>query len=132
MADNTPAPGAPDPTPAVKAAPAPRRRANPANTEESRVDAFRRLTRDDEEFVRDLMEAGWTPPAGTRPAPAAPSFGISEGERVDLAERGVTTSPFTGERLIAPDHDVEPANPTAERNVARELRARAERERNGG
>jgi len=31
--------------------------------------------------------------------PEAPSFGLSEGERQDLEANGVTTSPFTGERV---------------------------------
>lgn len=51
------------------------------------------------------------PPA--RPTPRPPSFGMTEGERADLAQSGVTTSPFTGEQLNAHDAGVEPGNPVA-------------------
>ena len=46
--------------------------------------------------------------------PVRPSFGMSEGERQDLAEHGVTTSPFNGERLTASGAGVETTNPRAE------------------
>jgi hypothetical protein len=52
--------------------------------------------------------------------PVRPSFGLSEGERSDLAEHGVTSSAFTGERLTASGEGVEPAN---ERAAAADRRA---------
>lgn len=44
--------------------------------------------------------------AGVRvdpPAPVAPSFGMSEGTREELARTGKATDPFTGEKLTKED-----------------------------
>ena len=48
-----------------------------------------------------------------RSGPHRPSFALSEGERADLEQRGTTTSPWTGETLIAEDHGVTPASDEA-------------------
>lgn len=56
--------------------------------------------------------------------PRRPSFGLSEGERQDLTEHGVTTSPFTGDRLTASGEGVDPANERAERADKRASSAR--------
>lgn len=63
-----------------------------------------REEREDEQVV---------PQPNTRPKPHRPSFGMSEGERADLEQHGVTNSPFTGERLTASGEGVEPANADA-------------------
>jgi hypothetical protein len=64
------------------------------------------------------------PLAGGEPAPAParprrPSFKLSEGERAELASRGVTTSPWTGEQLNAVDQGIETVNEEAEERAAR-------------
>lgn len=68
---------------------------------------------------RDVTGTG-----STRPAPARPDYGLSEGERQELEARGVATSPFTGETLNALDEEgVDTAA------LAPEARRRAERAR---
>jgi len=37
----------------------------------------------------------------THPQPTEPSFGLTEGNRAELEQRGHTVSPFTGARLVA-------------------------------
>lgn len=60
----------------------------------------------------EILRAGGTPtPATTRRAPEPASFGLSEGTRQELKERGEATDPFSGERVTRadyPDHDVAP------------------------
>jgi hypothetical protein len=51
--------------------------------------------------------------ADTRPVPHRPSFGLTEGERADLEQRGVTTDPFTGDLLTAKSEGVETSNDEA-------------------
>lgn len=79
------------------------------------------LRRDNEALQRQLDDvraqlarttAGTTTAAG-RPREHRPSFDLSEGERADLEQRGTTTSPWTGETLIADDHGVTPASDEA-------------------
>jgi hypothetical protein len=132
MTDNTPPAGGtsgPGPAPApVKAAPAARRRrdaaadtdpaAGPAGPFASAIEGLSDAELD--ELAEDVRLERLR--RGRRPH--APSFGLSEGERQDLVERGVTTSPFSGERMIATDHDVEPGNPAAERAAERAARDR--------
>ncbi len=63
-----------------------------------------------------------------RPVPHAPSFGLSEGERADLEQRGVSNSPWTGEQSIADDHGIEALGDDAK---AAQDRARRRREQRG-
>lgn len=61
----------------------------------------------------------------TRPVPTDPSFGLSAGEAAELETRGVTNSPFTGERRLASEHGITPATDEAKQT---EERARQQRE----
>lgn len=64
-------------------------------------------------------------PAGTAgntdsPVPTRPDY-LSAGEKADLEENGVATSPFDGSRLNAITEGVEVKNPTAQRRAERDL-----------
>lgn len=48
-----------------------------------------------------------------RQAPKRPRFPMSEGERQDLVDRGVTVDPFDGTARNAIDEGIEPGNPAA-------------------
>jgi hypothetical protein len=74
------------------------------------------------------LRAGESVPAGRKP-PQRPSFGMSEGTRVELAERGIATDEHTGETLIAVDEGVEPANDEARGRMEREQKRRHDVER---
>lgn len=63
--------------------------------------------------------------AAGRGVPHRPSFELSEGERADLEQRGTTTSPWTGETLVADDHGITPASDDAK---AAQERARERRD----
>jgi hypothetical protein len=93
------------------------------------------LAEENAELRRELddLRAGGT--AATRPAPVLPSFGLSEGTRLDILEaqnrlthdRKVTAmelvEPFTGRRIrvTADDYDViEPADEPADEPAAPE------------
>lgn len=59
------------------------------------------------------------PPAPKRPEGPDGKPILSAGERDDLVNAGVTTSPFTGEALDAITEGVEPGNPDARRAAER-------------
>jgi hypothetical protein len=71
-------------------------------------DEVSRLRKENAELRVKLTQAEGAP--NTRPEPTRPSFGLTEGERSELQERGVTTDPFTGELLTAKSEGVEPSN----------------------
>lgn len=54
---------------------------------------------------------------------------LSAGEADDLANNGVTISPFTGETLNALDEGIEPANPEAMERAKRDKRDRQHEKR---
>lgn len=96
-------------------------------TKESLAAERDQLRRDNEALTRQVNElraSASTPVEGRRPA-TPPSFGLSEGERQDLAVRGVITSPWTGQQLLADEQGV--ATSTADAQAAID-RARARRD----
>jgi hypothetical protein len=78
--------------------------------------SYEDLRRENERLREQLGELG---EVGEPTKFREPSFGMSEGERQDLINSGVTTSPFTGDQRTASGEGVEPGNPQAERNDAR-------------
>lgn len=61
-----------------------------------------------------------------RRAPRRPSFGMSEGERAELEQRGVTTDPFVGgTRNVLDEDGVEPGNDDARRRAELDKAQRA-------
>jgi hypothetical protein len=60
------------------------------------------------------------------PRPKRPGY-LSAGERDDLVNAGVTTSPFNGEEINALDEGVEPGNPEARLNAERAQERRRKR-----
>lgn len=73
--------------------------------------------------IAELEAAAAAPPGTavntTPPRPERPDTGLSAGEKDDLINTGVTTSPFTGETLNALDEGVTPGNPEARGNAER-------------
>jgi hypothetical protein len=94
-------------------------------TKESLTAERDQLARENEALHRqvDELRAQQQQPTGRRVA-APPSFGLSEGERHDLEVRGTTTSPWTGETLIAEDQGVTPATDEARAGQDRARRTR--------
>lgn len=63
-----------------------------------------RLRKENEELRAQLAKSKGEDDRARSPRPGeAPSFGMSEGTRVDLEEHGKTTDPFTGEQLTKDD-----------------------------
>lgn len=87
-------------------------------TKESLTAERDQLRRENEALQRQLDALASTAP-DSRPIPGPPSFGLSQGERSDLETRGVTTSPWTGEQLLADDHGIEPVSDDARRALTR-------------
>jgi hypothetical protein len=61
--------------------------------------------------LREAGDPAEASAAARRRAPEPASFGLSEGTRLELQERGETTDPFTGKRVTRddfPDHDTQP------------------------
>ncbi len=91
------------------------------------------LEQENAELREQLAEAR-AAAAPTTAAAAGPAYPtddngnrvLSAGEANDLAQFGVTRSPFDGKTLNALDEDVEPANPEARTRAERD---QAERER---
>lgn len=92
------------------------------------LDAARARVQRLEEENAELRRAAGRP---ARQAPKRPRFGMSEGERQELIDRGVTVDPFTGEERNAVDEDVEPGNDAA-KEAAEKARARAGKRPHGG
>jgi hypothetical protein len=86
------------------------------------------LRRDNEALTRQVNELRSqlqsTPAGGSRQKPGPPSFRLSEGERADLEQRGVATSPWTGEVLIADEQGVQPLTDEARTAADRARSAR--------
>jgi len=72
----------------------------------------------------EIGQGGNTGGPGTPARPQHPDFGLSAGEVFDLQSAGVTTSPFTGQRLNALDLGITPGNPEALRAAQRDQAAR--------
>jgi hypothetical protein len=83
------------------------------------------LEQENEELRARVAELEDAAPAvaGSRPKPQRPDY-LSAGEAADLAQTGVTISPFNGEEINALDEGVEPASPEAAKR-AREAQTRA-------
>lgn len=98
MADNSDTPAPAKAAPRKTMAPAAR---NPAGADDgtSREEFEASLERlSDREFDR-LEEAVRAARRSRRRNPEPPSFGMSEGERQELEQRGEATSPWTGEQI---------------------------------
>jgi hypothetical protein len=67
------------------------------------------------------QDAGSTATAASRPVPRRPDY-LSAGEAADLAQNGVTVSPFTGETLTASREGIEPLSPEAKKRDQDETR----------
>lgn len=72
-----------------------------------------------------LREQGAAAPAVVNYKPTRPF--LSEGERQDLQQYGVTNSPFTGEQITASGEGVEPKTATARRADERAADTRRDR-----
>lgn len=82
------------------------------------------LSRQLEQARTELEQARTSTPVGGRQKPGPPSYQLSEGERADLEHRGVATSPWTGETLIADEQGVTPATDDARQAADRARQAR--------
>lgn len=76
-----------------------------------------------EQELQELREQGI---GAGRPDPKRPSWDMSEGERQELEERGVTTDPFVGGTRNALDEGIEPGNEEAQKRAERDKRDRQE------